>query len=139
MLAPASFNRGGDRALHRAVGGQRRAGRGTLDRLGGGAPPEAVNGTTGTATAIAAGRAHTCALQTETHAVICWGEDTFDQSTPPAAVDGVTGTATAIATGRSHTLAVLVPEPAGSWLGAVACTALLAIAWRRNPAHGEQR
>ncbi len=55
------------------------------------------------------------------------------------AVDGVTGTATAIATGRSHTLAVLVPEPAGSWLGAVACTALLAIARRRNPAHGEQR
>ena len=76
-------------------------------------PPAAVDGTTGTATAIAAGAGgyHSCAIQEGTGAVVCWGNDIDGESTPPAAVDGTTGTASAIAAGVWHTLAIQQDMP----------------------------
>jgi hypothetical protein len=73
------------------------------------APPDSVNGVLGTASAIAPGLSHICAIQGGTGSVVCWGDD--GQATPPGAVDGVSGSATAIAAGGSHTLAIAVPEP----------------------------
>jgi Regulator of chromosome condensation (RCC1) repeat/PEP-CTERM motif len=64
-------------------------------------PPDSVNGTDGTATAIAAGGLHSCAIQAGTQAVVCWGWDTgpFGSQTPPDSVNGSSGTASAIASG----------------------------------------
>ncbi|HEY7725074.1 MAG TPA: RCC1 domain-containing protein, partial [Anaeromyxobacteraceae bacterium] len=59
------------------------------------------------ATAVAAGRSHTCAVVSG--AVRCWGADDRGQATPPVGLAGVT----ALAAGAAHTCAV-----AG---GAVAC------------------
>jgi hypothetical protein len=78
-----------------------------------------VDGTTGTATAIAAGGYHSCAIQAGSGAVVCWGStfgplgggDSTRQATPPPSVDGTTGVASAIAAGAYHTLAIAVPEP----------------------------
>jgi hypothetical protein len=89
------------------------------DSYGQATPPDAVNGVLGTATAIAAGGEHSCAIQAGTGDVICWGKnfggerlcviqpgtgdvicwgEIFDgQATPPDAVNGVSGTATDIA------------------------------------------
>jgi hypothetical protein len=69
-----------------------------------------VDGTSGTASAIAAGALHSCAIQAGTGAVICWGANGSGQATPPASVNGTAGTASAIAAGRVHTLAIGVPE-----------------------------
>ncbi len=74
--------------------------------MGEATPPPSVDGTTGTATAIAAGFDHSCAIQAGTGAVVCWGDDQYGQATPPPSVDGTTGTATAIAAGFLHTLAI---------------------------------
>jgi subtilisin family serine protease len=68
-------------------------------RFGQAASPSSVNGTTGTASTIAAGGYHSCGIQSETGAVVCWGYNAFGQSTPPASVDGTSGTASAIAAG----------------------------------------
>jgi hypothetical protein len=65
-----------------------------------------VDGTAGTAKAIAAGFSHSCAIQAGTDAVVCWGADSWDQATPPPSVDGTAGTAAAIATGGSHSCAL---------------------------------
>jgi hypothetical protein len=67
-----------------------------------------VDGTTGTATAIAAGDMHNCAIQAEPEPgkVFCWGNHHLARMTPPASVDGITGTATAIATGTGHSCAI---------------------------------
>jgi hypothetical protein len=48
----------------------------------------AVNGTAGTASGIAAGSSHACAIQRETGAVVCWGANSFGQATPPPEVNG---------------------------------------------------
>ena len=45
----------------------------------GAAPPAAVDGTEGGATAVAAGGTHSCAIQVETGNVVCWGADFFGQ------------------------------------------------------------
>ena len=71
-------------------------------------PPDAVNGVSVTATDIAAGVTHSCAIQAGTGDVVCWGYDYYGQATPPSGV-----TATDIAAGFHHTLAV--PEPS-RWL-----------------------
>jgi len=70
------------------------------------APPDAVNGVAGTATAIAAGDGHGCAIQTGTGEVVCWGADYGGRSTPPDAVNGVSGTASEIAAGDDHSCAI---------------------------------
>ncbi len=63
-------------------------------------PPASVNGTAGSATAIAAGLCHSCAIQSGTGAVVCWGGNVeYASVTPPPAVDGTAGTASAIAAG----------------------------------------
>ena len=62
------------------------------DYYGQSTPPPSVDGTTGTATAIAAGGSHSCAIQAGTGAVVCWGDDDHGQATPPPSVDGTTGT-----------------------------------------------
>jgi mannose/fructose/N-acetylgalactosamine-specific phosphotransferase system component IIC len=70
------------------------------------APPNEVNGNSGTATAIALGDWHSCAIQAGTGYVVCWGEDSFGQATPPNEVNGVSGTALSISTGANHTCAI---------------------------------
>jgi len=70
-------------------------------------PPDTVNGVAGTATGIAAGGNHSCAIQAGTGNVVCWGQDWYsDQATPPDDVNGVAGTATAIAAGYDHNCAI---------------------------------
>jgi mannose/fructose/N-acetylgalactosamine-specific phosphotransferase system component IIC len=69
-------------------------------------PPDAVNGVSGTATAIAAGDYHSCAIQAGTGNVVCWGYDGVGRATPPDAVNGVWGTATDIAAGSQHSCAI---------------------------------
>jgi len=64
-------------------------------------PPDAVNGTAGTARAIAASPDHSCAIQAGTGAVVCWGNGASGQSTPPSSVNGTAGTARAIAASSS--------------------------------------
>src|SRR5262245_60449778 len=60
-----------------------------------------------TATAIAAGSNHSCAIQAGTGAVVCWRYNDFGQgATPPASVDGTAGTASAIAAGGAHSCAI---------------------------------
>lgn len=81
------------------------------------------------ASAIAAGVFHSCAVQAETGAVVCWDRNDWLQSTPPPAVDGVNGVAIAIAAGHTHTLAI-VPEPRSA-LGGVAALAALTLLGRR--------
>src|SRR5262245_46006 len=75
-------------------------------------PPPSVNGTAGTASAIAAGLLDSCAIQAGTGAVVCWGPS---GSLPPPSVDGTAGTASAIAAGLLHSCAI----QAGT--GAVVC------------------
>jgi hypothetical protein len=69
-------------------------------------PPDAVNGVSGTATHIAAGSNHSCAIQAGTGNVVCWGRNLAGVSTPPDTVNGVSGTATHIAAGSSHNCAI---------------------------------
>jgi hypothetical protein len=70
------------------------------------APPDAVNGVSGTATDIAAGAAHSCAIQAGTGNLVCWGWDAGGQATPPDTVNGVSGTAADIALGYNHSCAI---------------------------------
>ncbi len=43
-----------------------------------------MNGTYGTATAIAAGGLyHSCAIQAGTGNVVCWGDNSYGEATPP--------------------------------------------------------
>jgi hypothetical protein len=96
-----------------------------LDASGQATPPAAVNGVSGTATDIAGGWQHSCAIQAGTDNVVCWGYDYSGQATPPDAVNGASGTATHIATGNAYTLAIVaVPEPT-AWLGQLSGLALL--------------
>lgn len=79
-------------------------------------PPSSVNGTNGTASAIAAGYTHACAIQSGTGAVICWGREHSPHGIAvPDAVNGVSGSATAITAGYRHSCAI----QAGT--GAVIC------------------
>ena len=73
--------------------------------------PRSVDGTEGTASAITAGRNHSCAIQAGTGAVVCWGANGDGQATPPPSVDGTEGTASAIATGIYHNLAIAEAVP----------------------------
>jgi hypothetical protein len=66
-----------------------------------------VDGTSGTASAIAGGWRHSCAIQGGTGNVVCWGRDHQGQATPPDSVNGVAGTATDIAAGEFTTLAIV--------------------------------
>lgn len=70
-------------------------------------PPDAVNGTSGTATALAMFARHACAIRATSNALVCWGDDRFTARwTVPASLNGTSGTATAVATGGYHTCAV---------------------------------
>src|SRR5262245_8055413 len=60
-----------------------------------GAPPPMIS-----ASAIATGTSHNCAIQAGSGAVVCWGQNTYGQATPPASVNGAAGSATAIAAGN---------------------------------------
>src|SRR5262249_59871238 len=70
-----------------------------LDNVGQATPPPSVDGTAGSASAIAAGLEHSCAIQAATGAVVCWGGNDEGQATPPPSVDGTGGTASAVAAG----------------------------------------
>ncbi len=72
-------------------------------------PPDAVNGVSGTASAISVGNGNTCAIQADAGSVVCWGYNLRGQATPPGAVNGVSGTATDVAAGWYHTLAIVGP------------------------------
>src|SRR6266516_2460581 len=61
-----------------------------------------------TASAIAVGGYHDCALQAATGAVVCWGENSQGAATPPDSVNGTLGTASAIAAGQYHSCAIRV-------------------------------
>ena len=77
-------------------------------------PPASVDGTSGTASAIAAGETHSCAIQAGTGNVVCWGSNVSwtygpaytGQATPPASVDGTSGTASAISAVANHSCAI---------------------------------
>ena len=71
----------------------------------GDAPPS-VDGTTGTASAIAAGDVHSCAIQAGTGAVVCWGYNYTGQTDTPPPVDGTAGTATAVSASGNHSCAI---------------------------------
>jgi hypothetical protein len=58
-----------------------------------------VNGVSGTASAVAAGYYHSCAIRSGTGAVVCWGSNFDGEATPPASVNGTSGTANAVAAG----------------------------------------
>src|SRR5262245_25195672 len=75
-----------------------------------GAPPPLSS-----ASAIARGESHGCAIEVGTGAVICWHRNSEGQASPPVSVDGTAGTATAIAAGTTHSCAI----QAGT--GAVVC------------------
>jgi hypothetical protein len=94
--------------------------------------PESVAGTAGTATFIAAGLEHSCAIQAGTRKVVCWGRNDNGEATPPAEVNATTGTATAVVAGGYHMLAIAVPEPAAALLSAASFGSLLALAQRRR-------
>jgi alpha-tubulin suppressor-like RCC1 family protein len=69
-------------------------------------PPDAVNGVSGTATDIAAGGRHSCAIQAGTGNVVCWGWDYSGQAAPPDSVNGVLGGATDITARSEHSCAI---------------------------------
>jgi hypothetical protein len=99
------------------------------DYYGQAIPPDDVNGVLGTATHIAAGRRHSCAIQAGTGNVVCWGYDGKGRATPPDDVNGVSGTATDIAAGEGQKIAIALPEPS-SWLLQVAGICFLAVLYR---------
>ena len=84
-------------------------------------PPPSVDGSQGTASAIAAGGDQSvdlaCAIRASSGAVVCWGPIYYDygQATPPPSVDGTGGTASAIAAGAVHACAIQADT------GAVVC------------------
>ena len=84
----------------------------------------------GSASAIAAGFQHSCAIQAGTGAVVCWGADSFGQASAPASVDGTMGSATAIAAGGDSSLAFAVPEPGAAGLALVALVTLATLRLR---------
>jgi hypothetical protein len=65
-----------------------------------------VDGTTGTASAIAAGSNRSCAIQAGTGVVVCWGDNGYGEATPPPSVDGTAGTASAITVDNTHSCAI---------------------------------
>jgi hypothetical protein len=77
------------------------------------APPPSVDGTEGTASAIAVGDSHMCAIQAGSGEVVCWGSIEFYGVSVD--MEGTYGTASAIAAGRFHSCGIR----AGS--GAVEC------------------
>jgi hypothetical protein len=76
---------------------------------GSGAPPPF------SASAIAVGFEHYCAIDALSGAVICWGSNGWGQATPPSSVNGTAGSASAITAGYAHSCAI----QAGT--GAVVC------------------
>ncbi len=64
-------------------------------------------------------RDHSCAIDRDTHRVMCWGHSVLGQSTPPPSVDGTTGTAFAVSVGEVFSCALSIA--AGSPLGSVVC------------------
>jgi hypothetical protein len=69
-------------------------------------PPDSVDGTDGTALAIALGDYHSCAIRTDNRGVVCWGLNEAGQATPPPTVNGVWGKADAVSAGSYQTLAI---------------------------------
>jgi len=65
-----------------------------------------VNGVAGTASQLAVGDFHSCALQSGTGAVVCWGEYALGQTDVPASVNGTGGSAVAITTGFAASCAI---------------------------------
>ena len=53
------------------------------DTYGQATPPVLVDGTSGTASAVAAGHFHSCAIQAGTGNVVCWGRNADRQGSPP--------------------------------------------------------
>ncbi len=76
------------------------------DSDGRASPPGAVDGTGGTASAIAVGPRPVCAIQAGTGNAVCWGDDSDGQASPPASVNGTSGTASAIAPGVINACAI---------------------------------
>jgi hypothetical protein len=85
------------------------------DGSGRATPPASVNGTAGSAAAVAAGGGHSCAIQAGSGVVACWGSNSHGQAMPSASVNGTAGTAAAIEVGTLHSCAVQAPS------GAVVC------------------
>ena len=98
-------------------------------------PPDYVAGiSSGPASAIAGGHDHSCAIQSGTGAVVCWGRDFDGQASPPASVDGTTGRASAISAGDRSSLAIAVPKPAAAGLALAALVTLATLRLRgRRP------
>jgi hypothetical protein len=69
-------------------------------------PPPSVDGTSGTASAIAISGLHACAIQAGSGAVVCWGYNYSGMATPPPSVDGTIGTASAIALDLDNSCAI---------------------------------
>ena len=90
----------------------------------------------GTASAIAAGRSHSCAIQAGTDEVVCWGSDFSGEASPPASVDGTEGTASAISLKLSSSLAIAVPEPNAGFLALAAVVTLTALRRSRRRPRG---
>jgi len=65
-----------------------------------------VNGSTGTASAIGAGRFHSCAVQAGTGKALCWGRGVNGETAVPPEVDGTAGGTTAIEGGAWHSCAI---------------------------------
>jgi len=109
-MAPPARPRRSRRALTTAARSRPAAAR-SSDAYGQATPPPSLDGTHGTASAIAVGGGHSCAIQASTGAVVCWGGNFYGEATPPPSVDGTAGTASAIAAGWYHTLAIAAPLP----------------------------
>jgi len=74
-----------------------------------------MNTSYNSASAIAAGPSHACAIQRRNGAVVCWGANDRGQAAPPPSVNGAAGDATAVTAGGAHSCAI----QAGT--GAVIC------------------
>jgi hypothetical protein len=68
--------------------------------------PHALTGEEGTTDQVAIQGPSGCAIQAGSHAVVCWGSDTYGESSPPDSVNGVSGGAKAISASAVHTCAI---------------------------------
>lgn len=75
--------------------------------------PQTVSGLSGSATAVAAGGEHSCALLS-TGAVDCWGDDSVVQSYSPVSIN-LSGAAIAIEAGDNHMCALMATGDIECW------------------------